>query len=457
MRFVTVLIGVVPSLAVAVQADIHVVIDSLQGSICGEFVGGRTCTQVISICNPDEQQYAIHLEFDVVSPEGGAFTIESYEYYNDFGKFQVWPPYGPTCDITPVVNGYHVVVSAQTNYSGSQYGLAVSADTVPCIGLKIKATSEYGGGSICIDSAGEWGAWSGPVLDCSDAVCRGMGMAIPNCCFSRIVWCPSQVVTTPRFTDPIVVPLQAQQDMGVDPRPIYFALLQGPGELVPTPLYGNSVNYVFQPGEQDIGQSFVVSVQDYFDYCGDSTYLVPGLMECTFTITVGDDDLAEWWPYPQQDNVAVTGEVLTVPLHLKDDGPVVDDYTFDWYVEPPMTKPAGAYLDPENLTFNYTGQSADTGLYVVRVVLHEGNWADTVGFAVWHFENYIAGDCNHSGEVTISDISWLVSSLYITLVPPAPPMSGEVNCMPGLTIGDISRLVDHLYITQGPLCDPREQ
>ncbi|MEW5795913.1 MAG: hypothetical protein AB1772_06085 [Candidatus Zixiibacteriota bacterium] len=70
--------------------------------------------------------------------------------------------------------------------------------------------------------------------------------------------------------------------------------------------------------------------------------------------------------------------------------------------------------------------------------------------------NYICGDVNHSGDLTIGDITMLIDHLFITGVEIVPIEAGNVNCSTEipveLSIGDVTVLIDRLFITQTPLC-----
>jgi hypothetical protein len=70
--------------------------------------------------------------------------------------------------------------------------------------------------------------------------------------------------------------------------------------------------------------------------------------------------------------------------------------------------------------------------------------------------NYICGDCNANGDISIADISLLIDHLFISGAPIDPLERCDVNCSPEvptvLTIGDASVLIDRLFITQTPMC-----
>ena len=454
MRFVLIIVGLILLLSTSGSAQIQVVIDTLSGTVCGEFIG-FTSYQVISISNPVELQKSMSMTFQVYSPEGAPFECDQVVFYNGFDQaWGVYPFGSVNSEITPVTDGYEVTISASATFPAD--GLPISTDPIPCIGLKVSAYHTTPGAYICIDSTGEWEATTHESLPSSvtssDEVCHVMGQEIPNCCFFD-GWCspggPIQIYSA-RYVDLVEIHLHAVPWPGEGSM---FAISSGPGEIERINIVES--DYRYQPSVEDIGETIEVRIFPILDYCGDESYLYYATEdECIYEITIGDDDQALLRPYPEQDNVATTGEQLMVPLNVSDAGPAYD-HVFDWYLDGPTPPTADMYLDPGVPAFYYTGQSADTGYHVVRVVLSEGGWADTVGFAIWHFEDFIPGDCNHDGDITIGDVSRLISGLFIGGLGPVPEASGDVNCVPGLSIGDVSRLVDHLFINKTELCDPR--
>jgi len=70
--------------------------------------------------------------------------------------------------------------------------------------------------------------------------------------------------------------------------------------------------------------------------------------------------------------------------------------------------------------------------------------------------NYVCGDVNHSGDLSIGDITIMIDHLFISGVAIVPIEVGNVNCSTEvpveLTIGDVTALIDRLFISQNPLC-----
>ena len=63
------------------------------------------------------------------------------------------------------------------------------------------------------------------------------------------------------------------------------------------------------------------------------------------------------------------------------------------------------------------------------------------------------GDFDHTGNLDISDLSFLIAYLYLSGPAPEPAaLLGDVNCDQNVDIGDVSTLIDFLYISFTPLC-----
>ncbi len=65
------------------------------------------------------------------------------------------------------------------------------------------------------------------------------------------------------------------------------------------------------------------------------------------------------------------------------------------------------------------------------------------------------GDVNRSGKVTLSDIAFLISHVYMKTAAPEPPEIGDFNCSGKITLSDITEVIDLVYISreESP-CDP---
>jgi len=150
--------------------------------------------------------------------------------------------------------------------------------------------------------------------------------------------------------------------------------------------------------------------------------------------------------------VATTGDTLKVNLTVADDGPCTDHwYSLQIFEQDPQ--PSNGWLDSLTGTYYYLGTSADTGMYYIYEIVHDGSYADTAVFVIQQYDNLLCGDLDRDGIVGMGDLTFLISTLFIDLVPPTPPELGNVDCVPGITMGDLTVLIDHLFISLSPMCD----
>jgi hypothetical protein len=65
------------------------------------------------------------------------------------------------------------------------------------------------------------------------------------------------------------------------------------------------------------------------------------------------------------------------------------------------------------------------------------------------------GDVNYSGEISLADITYLISHVYLKGPDPQPWETGDFDCSGLITLADITQLISHVYM-QGPHspCDP---
>jgi len=107
------------------------------------------------------------------------------------------------------------------------------------------------------------------------------------------------------------------------------------------------------------------------------------------------------------------------------------------------TKVSSPPYDSIWITLDTTGY-LDTN----KVKLYTGSLTALGGSACGNIDGELPAN------VDISDLSYLVSYLYIGGPPPAPLSAGNVDCSSdgGLDISDLSALVDHLYVSLTPLC-----
>ena len=117
-------------------------------------------------------------------------------------------------------------------------------------------------------------------------------------------------------------------------------------------------------------------------------------------------------------------------------GNVVGDVDF---VIIPQGLSVGAYVD----TLHVLATGASNSPYDIEVTLQ-----------LW----VLIGDWNWDGQVSLGDLTGMISYLFATpgFPPPMPIMEvGNTNCDPlgEITLGDLTALIDYLYVSFTPLCD----
>lgn len=115
------------------------------------------------------------------------------------------------------------------------------------------------------------------------------------------------------------------------------------------------------------------------------------------------------------------------------------------------SRPRFDVMTNANTWFNVPILGYEDGIYTSVVYGHRSDGLQTNVSSIT-FINYICGDTNNDGLVTISDIELFIALLYMgSEMPPVHPASGDVNCSGDITIGDISILIDYLFISGAPL------
>lgn len=435
-------------------AETHIVLDSITNLVCDQYDPyWSQHTVIISLANPDEIVKHFWVGFDIEYTDKMYFLEPSIEFYNGFDTLgPSWLPLLMKIDTLP--NGLRFSVAFDTIVP-EQYiqGIPVHSDTIQYIGLSFWFI--HGGGSepqvICVDSStqtafGTWGipgqdppTWSGQ--ECHLAINR------PDCCFTGIMNCPRDGLAAASICDPISYWLDVVGELCM------IEVTEGPGRI-DTGYSIYEYTYTYTPILEDAGKIIPVKITAYEDICGDGSACID--LSCWFYLTVGDsaaliDDPVEFTHPQQQKFVAVTDEPLEVTLAVEDDGPCTD-YNYSYFIWPEDLIPPGS-IDTVTGTFTYLGTTADTGTYWVCVVVEERDVLDTMGFYIYHYEDYVCGNADHQGTVDIGDLTHLIGYLFQSGVSPIPMEAGDVDCVEGIDIGDLTCLIDFLFISFDPLCD----
>lgn len=63
------------------------------------------------------------------------------------------------------------------------------------------------------------------------------------------------------------------------------------------------------------------------------------------------------------------------------------------------------------------------------------------------------GDFDHTGNLDIADLTFMIAFLYLDGSAPEPSLLlGDVDCDQAVDISDVTRLIDYLYISFAPIC-----
>jgi hypothetical protein len=70
-----------------------------------------------------------------------------------------------------------------------------------------------------------------------------------------------------------------------------------------------------------------------------------------------------------------------------------------------------------------------------------------------HAAIYLHGDVNANGEITVTDVVYLISYVLKSGPTPIPLETGDVNCDNIANITDITYIINYLFKSGPPLCD----
>ncbi|MFZ5980768.1 MAG: trypsin-like serine peptidase [Candidatus Zixiibacteriota bacterium] len=150
-------------------------------------------------------------------------------------------------------------------------------------------------------------------------------------------------------------------------------------------------------------------------------------------------------------------EVAFLTPYLHDELAIVFYRPYQWLN---MAKQAGS-LDPgtaDTIACCFTSESLDSGSYFLNLEIYSNDpytsnnpWIIPVELNVSGHEAFICGDINNSGgEPDISDITYLISYLYLNGPPPVHMEAADTNNSGGEPdIADITRIISFLYL-DGP-------
>lgn len=433
LALVVVLQLVFPSASVA---QVTISTDSLEvNNVCSVPTAAEFCKQWITITNPTsvitELQYTVKFS----SPDGANVYFGDVVWMNGvLGLF----------DSDPFVNfeqtsGETIVTIFLTT---STPGTGIPVSSMPVSYFKIVWLTEHtaGGKTICIDSTvsssqGAWTVLPAQTINWSGQRCDIIRETLPI--LLNLTNCPSETYNLGSFCQEAEYDFDAISGEG---DAFQFDLLSGPGVIDPY-----SGVWTFQPSAEQAGELFNLSIGLLANVCGDGYILVD---ECIARFSFNENQPPSFTPGQPVGYVAESGIPLEINLQV-DDADECTAYEFIAYGHSQDPQPPGT-IDSLG-TYTYLGTSADTGTYYIYAIVSEAGSADTIGFYLYHYENHICGDVNHSTEVNISDVTAMISYLFGGGVAPRPMAAGDVNCSGTGNISDVTYMTAWLFgIPNGP-------
>lgn len=240
----------------------------------------------------------------------------------------------------------------------------------------------------------------------------------------------------------------AERTIPYDNEGMEFAVLVGPGQIdsILDLHFSWVVYWSFVPTTDDADQTLDMRIGCRMIGC-QGTWLSGWYYPDEYTrIQVGPLDVPPQFVSGQQTKfVARIDEPLVISFVVDDPDPESNSYYYfaHWQdPDPPAT------IDPQSGVFTFLGGIEDTATYYIYEVVEGtcGTVADTIGFFVYLYESVICGDANHSYQVDLSDLMWLVNYLFRGGVEPVPMLAGDVTCDEGVDLSDLIYLVNYLFM-----------
>ncbi len=423
-----------------VKSQPHIVLDSVGGQlVCPNQFTGSPLNVYISICNSDSIQSAFRIVLNLESRYGGNVFLPSVIFLNGFETFF------PANQLT--VNFEGTATARKLIIQGNNGSIPISNDTIQYFRLWFHPVFSKLIDSLCIDSSssatfGDWEfsnpsqpTWTGSscaliwVLDNSAAI-------ITNCPNSQVLRLGCN---------------QIQYDFNgasPTPGPVGYLKTNGVGTVD-----RNTGLWTYQTSPSEVGETLFVEIAAYRNICFDHSNIAGLGPSCRLSFIVGASgaNYPSYLPTQPYKYIAVSGETLSVQLQVLDPDPV-NNHRFNWYTSWQDPTP-NASIDSLTGVFKYYGETADTNRYWIYNSVNECGIGDTMGFYIYHYENFICGDLNHDGTAAnVLDLTWIVDYFFRGGPSPAPKEAGNMNCAVGVNILDLTYLVDRLFRSGLPPC-----
>lgn len=436
------LLAVASVVAVSAYAQPFVSAGEMHGDhVCGEMASSFTYQQQICISNPSAEQREFKAAFKIYTSAARPVLEVTVNPLN--GIVEIFNLGWLRTKVDWVGDTAVIGIHAEMHdlFPG---GLPASPDTIAYIGINFRApVANNDPYTLYVDSAvsptyGDW-YWSAPGAQPSWGGQQAYYVRgpLPNCCVAAFTNEPSQGLQASPC-NPAAYDFNAT---ALEGDPLIFWLVAGP---LGAAIDSQTGQFFWQPGVEDVGDVVEVYVAVAADICPDDTLTAYiGSSHLEFAVTVLGCSPPEFVRNQPNKFVISTGETPTVSMQVTDPDPV-NYHTYSWYVTAQDVMPP-CETNPTTGQFTYTGTAADTGLYYVYEVVHDGPYADTTGFYLYHFDSYICGNMDHSGGIIVSDLNWLVSYLFRGGPQPVTMDAGNVDCKAGIGVADLTYIVNFLF------------
>jgi hypothetical protein len=187
---------------------------------------------------------------------------------------------------------------------------------------------------------------------------------------------------------------------------------------------------------------------------GASFFSIPGNITTTYNpyganLGHGITGSSAGWVLGKFSLSSYVGQQIYVRLHY-----VTDSWTYEEGFYADDIYPSERYASMVSLSdaivdtfYQITGQEDGTYDYKVRAKDQQNQWGawSNVETAVVSVEQFIRGDANGDGTITLSDAVFLINYLYKNGPVPDPPAAGDANSDGQTDLGDVVYLLNYLY------------
>ncbi len=400
----------------------------------------------VKIGNPEQVQENCTIVLGFVMTDGTQIDVPQVQYQNGFDTL-----FGSTPVYFVEQHGDTTVVGVTVSAADPGRGLPISTDTIPYLSFSVGGLPPYGsdGEYLVVDTT--LSNVYGGLQFGNEATPEWLGgiwyriFTPPNC---LLEFTNNPVYLSASMCAPIVYSFHSNTCLG-DSAIVGYHLMSGPGQLDES-----SGVYSWTPGPADAGTTQEIVIEGNAALCRDEMPFVWGTgTQIQIQLNVVGENYAPQFASSQPRVFVVSsGQALTFQPAIDDPDPCTD-YRFSYFWDSQQDPEPPGWLDSLTGEFHYEGMPSDTGLYHFDIVVNEAGFADTMGFYIYHFDSFTCGDINHSGEIEIADLTWLVSYIFQSGPPPVTLDAGNTDCQPGINVADLTYLVNFVFRNGPAPCD----